>query len=141
MAAIFCPPWPKDLELTTTLYPVVVVESFQMSASFTDGWMALIPVDFLEMTQAVISGTYIQKRWFISDGPYDDDLEMTQAVISGTYIQLRWFISDGPYYDFLEMTQAVISGTYVNKLIEADTPDESLQMGISINNTCTMDLI
>lgn len=146
MAAIYCPPWPKDLEVTTTLYPVVVVDSMQVTAGFSDGWMSQIPRDYAAMSQDAQRGTYIQARWWYEDGPYDDYIKMTQDAQRGTYIQTRWWYEDGPYDDYIAMTQDAQRGTYIHKIVRAKTgstgkPYERLQMTTTINNTCTMDLV
>jgi len=141
MAAIYM--WPVDdqILLTTTLYPVEVVDSLQVGLTFSGGFLDLIPGSDFQSTQLMQDGTYIQVRWFYEDGPYDSDLASTQGMEDGTYIQVRWFYEDGPYDSDLQSTQTLLDGTYVSKLIEADTPDEELQLALTINDTCSMDAI
>jgi len=141
MAAIYM--WPVDdqILLTTTLYPVEVVDSLQLSVAISAGGMFEIASSEIEATFGVEDGTYIQLRWFYSDGPYDSDIEATFGTEDGTYIQLRWFYTDGPYDSDIEATFGMEDGTLVNKLVTADTPDEALQLSLAINNTCTMDAV
>ncbi len=140
MAAIFV--WlGSQTILTTTPYPIDVADNIQLAITFSGGFLDLIPESDLQSTQDMQDGTYIQVRWFYEDGPYDSDLQSTQDMQDGTYIQVRWFYEDGPYDSDLQSTQIMLDGTYETKLVIADSPDEKLQMAITINDTCTMDLI
>ena len=141
MAAIYM--WPVDdqILLTTTLYPVEVVDSLQISVTMNLGDMFLLPHSEFQSTFGMEDGTYTQLRWFYSDGPYDSDLQSTFGMENGTYTQLRWFYEDGPYDSDLQSTFAMLDGTLINKLVIADTPDESLQLNVVINNTCSMELV
>ena len=141
MAAIYCPPWPKDLEVTTTLYPVDMVDSVAFDISLTAGSLALLPLSDFQSTFGMENGTYTQLRWFISDGIYDSDMQATFGMEDGSYTQLRWFLTDGPYDSDLQATFGMLDGTIINKLVIVDTPDELLQLNLVINVTCSMDLI
>jgi hypothetical protein len=146
MAAIYCPPWPKDVEVTTTLYPIVVVDYMQVAASFNAGWMAQIPHDEIEASHDVQSASYIQARWWYTDGPYDDYTEASHDIQAGSYIQTRWWYLDGPYDDYTEATHDIQSGSYIRLIVRAKTgstgkPYERLQMVATINDTCTMDAV
>ena len=114
MAAIYM--WPVDdqILLTTTLYPVDAVEKLEISCAPLSGWLAPIPSESLETAHSVIDMSYVQARWYLEDGPYEDELETAHTV--------------------LDMT-------YVRKKVEADSPDEGLQLAITIETTCTMDAI
>ena len=114
MAAIYTPPWPMAEMFTTTLYPVVAVDSLGMNITVNNGAMILIPVSDIDNTFDALNGTLIQLRWFYFDGPYDGDIDNT--------------------FDALD-------GTLINKLVEADSPDEKLQLALRIEATSTMDLI
>lgn len=141
MAAIYGWYGSNVLLLTTTLYPVDVDDSMELSITINIGSMTLIPLDNLETSHEVMDGLYVQERWFYSDGPYEDSLETSQIVMDGTYVQERWFYSDGPYDDSIDTSHEVMNGSYVNKRVEADTPDEELQLAISIDSSCTMEAI
>ena len=141
MAAIYDFEWTLELHFTTTLYPVVVIESVTVSCSAVGGWLALTPSDSMETTHTVLDMTYVQTRWFMEDGPYEDSWETSHTVIDMTYIQTRWFLEDGPYDDSWETTHIVLDMTYIRVKVEADTPDESVQMAIAIMNTCTMSAV
>jgi hypothetical protein len=144
MAAIYM--WPKDnyLILTTTLYPVDVTDSMVMSVEFTGGFMSPLPA-------AEVSGIFgpgpdgvlEQLRWFYSDGPYDNEVAGTFGPgDEGELIQLRWFYTDGPYDNEVSGTFGVgPAGDLRQLIIYGDTPDESLQLAVTVNDTCTMDAV
>ena len=144
MAAIYSWFKGKQILLTTTLYPIDVTEYMQLGVAFFTGTIEEIPNDDWKATfETNGDGTLVQLRWFYTDGPYDDEWQASfETNGDGTLVQLRWFYSDGPYDDEWKATfETSNDGTLVNKLVEADSPDESLQLGCVILNTCTMDLI
>jgi len=141
VAAIYTPPWPMAEMFTTTLYPVVAVDSLGMNITVNNGAMILIPVSDIDNTFDALNGTLIQLRWFYFDGPYDGDIDNTFDALNGTLIQLRWFYFDGPYDGDIDNTFDALDGTLINKLVEADSPDEKLQLALRIEATSTMDLI
>lgn len=141
MAAIYQPKRWENYWLTTTPYPVDVAEGLVIGCSPAGGTLTLVPFDNVETTFAVQGMNYTQTRWFYTDGPYDDEVETTFSVEEMLYYQTRWFYTDGPYDDEVETTFAVIDFSYIGKLVEADTPDESIQMSIAIMNTCSMDAV
>jgi hypothetical protein len=127
--------------LSSTLYPVPQIDAIVFGISVDGGAMYPLPSSDLKHTFEALGGTLIQTRWFYYDGPYDSDLKHTFEALGGTLIQTRWFYYDGPYDSDLKHTFEALDGTLVNKLVEADTPDEGLQMSAVIENTCTMDAI
>ena len=141
MAAIYM--WPKgdQLILTTTLYPVVVQDSMAVTVTVDGGRMDLLPASDFTGTFTAQDGTYIQTRWFLTDGPYDSDFKGTFAAQNGTYIQTRWFLTDGPYDSDFKGTFDFVSASLINKVVPGDTPDEKLQLDMVLSNTSTMDLI
>lgn len=141
MAAIYCPPWPGDIVVTTTIYPVDYFDGVTMGCSPSTGWMAAITSDNIAADQSIISMTYVQERWYLDGGEYTDNIAADQAIIGMTYVQERWYLTDGPYSDSIAADQAIIGMTKENKLVEADTPDELIEINATIMNTCTMDLI
>jgi len=126
--------------LSSKLYPLNAQDAMAFSTGFLSGWKAPIPQESIQYTQDALSGSYIQKRWYFTDGPYEESLEYTQDVLSASYIQKRWFFVDGPYEESIQYTQDVLEASYEPKLIFADTPDEKLQLSMRIG-TCSMDLI
>jgi len=142
MAAIYMWPVDNQIILTTTLYPVEVVESIQLGAVIKDGSMWEIPFDEVATTHDLLSGSYTQLRWWYSDGPYQDDVSTTHDLLSGTYVQLRWWYTDGPYDDEVATTHDLISASHIRGLVIGDTPDEELQLGAAIYPAgCSMELI
>ena len=138
MAAIY--QWFEENQtlLTTTLYPVETVEALQISGEVSGGALIAIPVEDIEGSADIVNMTYIQQRWFYEDGPYDDGIQGDADIVNMTYVQQRWFITDGPYDESIEGSADVVNITNVNKRVEADTPDESLQIGFEIANTSSM---
>lgn len=141
MAAIYQPPIPSAYWLTTTPYPVEYAEGLVVGCAPVQGRLTLVPSDSMESTFAPLSMTYVQTRWFMEDGPYDDAVESTFGPVNMTYVQTRWFLEDGPYDDAMESTFNPINMTYRRIKVEADTPDEQLYIGIEILNTCRMDAV
>ena len=141
MAAIYMwPPKPgTTIVLTTTLYPVEVVDAIVFGVAVNAGSMQAISAEYLGLTNDVTAAAYVQARWFYTDGPYTDYLELTNDVISSTYVQERWFYVDGPYTENLEITNDVIQSTYVRVLVIVDTPDEKLQLSVAISPACVME--
>jgi hypothetical protein len=141
MAAIYS--WPEEnvVILTTTLYPVEVMESISFSARAGAGLMQEIQTDYFTHTHNVQDGSYTQLRWFYTDGPYDDYFTHGNDVQNGSYTQLRWFLVDGPYYDYFTHSNSVQNGTLINKLVEADSPDEEIAMNAYASTASTMDAI
>jgi hypothetical protein len=145
MAAIYMWPLEYKIILTTTPYPVEVVESLVFGATVTSGRMdEIASAEASGSFSPGADGTLVQLRWFYVDGPYDNEVSGTFGVgPDGTLVQLRWFYTDGPYDDEVSGTFAAFDGTLIQKtkLVIADTPDELLQVRCVINDTCTMDLI
>lgn len=144
MAAIYMWPVDNQILLTTTLYPVDVTDAIAMSITFTDGTM--LPIPSAEITGSFgmgPTGDLVQLRWFYTDGPYDGEVAGSFGMgDDGTLVQLRWFYVDGPYDGEIGGTFGMGPGGALTQLVVfADTPDESLQLSITINDTCTMDLI
>ena len=124
--------------ITTTLYPVEAIDSVALNASIKTGSMSLVPGEEFDVGHDIVSGSYIQLRWFYTDGPYIDEFEVSHNVTSGSYIQLRWFYVDGPYDEAFDVSHDLESSSYTLLLIEADSPDESLQLSCVINASCSM---
>ena len=67
-----------------------------------------------------------------------DEVQGEALLIGGWYAQTRWFYEDGPYDDEVQGEALLTGGYYVSKLVEADSPDEMLQLNCVINDTCSM---
>lgn len=141
MAAIYQWFVGHEIVVTTTPYPVDVQEAIVFGVTLSAGNMSLLPREYLKANPDVISASHYQNRWFYEDGPYDDSLQANPDVISANHYQGRWFYEDGPYDDSLQANPDVVSAQLLNKLVEADTPDEMLQLNCTISATCSMDLV
>jgi len=141
MAAIYT--WYDDgiVYLTTTLYPVEVLEAMELNISITVGSMYLVPTDEIAFINDMDSTIYTQVRWFYEDGPYADEIAFINDMDSTSYVQTRWFYEDGPYTDEIGFTDDMFEIIVLLKGVLADTPDEELQLSIAIDATCSMDLI
>jgi len=140
MAAIFMWRQIEEAVLTTTLYPIEVNDAMAVSITVSASSMDLVPLDNIQATYAMVDGTYTQLRWFLTDGPYDEDIQATYAMIDGTYTQLRAFLTDGPYDEDIQATYAMIDGTLTNKLVEG-YDEEFLLPSLTITTDSTMDLV
>ena len=129
------------IEITTTLYPVDVTEKIVFGIAISGGAMSLIPSDSVSSDHIVLDMTYVQQRWFLDDGPYNDSTSAGHIVLDMTYVQQRWFYEDGPYDDLTSANHTVLDMTYIRLVVLVDTPDEKLQLNVSIKDTCSMDLI
>lgn len=146
MAAIYCPPWPKDLELTTTLYPVDVTDVMVFGIRVTGSAMALLPESDEQWSMNLQDGILQQERWFYSDGPYDSDEQWSMNLQDGILQQERWFYEDGPYDSDEQWGMNLQDGIYENKLVRVDTgqtgqPYEELQLGARPGTTGYLTLI
>jgi len=139
MAAIFMWRLKAQQVLTTTLYPVDANDGLDLSLALTKGTLAEIPHDELTVTEELISASYIQTRWFLTDA-YEDSLTATEELVSASYTQVRWFFTDS-YEESLTVTEELVDATYIRKLVEADSPDEGLQFSLAIKDTCSMGLV
>ena len=150
----------NQIVLTTTLYPVDVAESLAFACSFKQGTMAAIPEDFFQTADySMLNGTYVQQRWYYTDGIYndpaysdtDDDFYTDFSMLNGTHVQLRWYYLDGiygdpgggdPAYDTDDEFYtdfSMLNGTYIQLKIVVDSPDEELQFAITITPSgCSM---
>jgi hypothetical protein len=128
---------------TSWTYTVDVSDQLVLTTRITGGSMDEIAQDDAAQTFGVgPNWTIEQVRWFFEDGPYFDDAAQTFSAEDGTLVQVRWFFEDGPYLDDAAQTFGVGPlWALETKLIAADTPDEELQLGAVIDDTCTMDVI
>ena len=139
-----CPPPVQDeflTYLTTWIYPVYAFDDMDISLTVSGGLMQELPQSDVWNSFGAEDGTLIQLRWFYADGPYDSFVWNSFGAEDGTLTQLRWFYADGPYDSLVYNTFGVEDGELLNKLVRAESPDELLDMSITINDTCTMDLI
>ena len=100
--------------LSSKLYPITASDSMEIAATLSGGDMFMIPTSYVDTTFSPEDGTYVQKRWFYADGPYDNDVDTTFSVEDGELI---------------------------NKLVEAEAGPELLQISCAIKTSCSMDAI
>lgn len=141
MAAIYMWPTDNQIILTTTLYPVDVQDGLTFSARVSGGAMAEIAKDYITSDLGAISASYVQKRWYYTDDAGEDFTTSGFGAISASYVQKRWYFFEDAGEEFITSGFGAISASLRNLLVIGDTPDESLQISITINNTCTMELI
>jgi hypothetical protein len=104
--------WAISLTLfSTTLYPVDAVDSVEMGGALSYGYMMEMPID---------------------------EVAMGYSMHDGTYEQVIWYIEYGPDVDEVAMGFDLVDGTLINKLVEADSPDESLQLGCAMDSSSSM---
>ena len=117
-------------ELTTTLYPIEVVEGMQFSVEMTEGSMRQASFDHMSVGHDAVSGTLVQV--YQEDGPYDDHMMMDHDAVSGVLVQV--YLSDGPYDDHMSVSHDAVSGVLANGLIYALMPDEGMMFGLSLTD-------
>jgi hypothetical protein len=131
--------WEISLILhSTTLYPVDAGDSVELGGVLSYGHMMEMPIDEVAMGYSMHDGTYEQVIWYIDYGPDIDEVEMGFDMQGSTYEQVIWYIDYGPDTDEVEMGFDLVDGTLINKLVEADSPDESLQLGCAIDSSSSM---
>lgn len=121
--------------LTTTLYPVEVTDSFQLSADISGGSMSLIPIDSIDGGGDILS--VVLNQILLTTGPYEDSIDGGGDVLSVTLYQI--LLTAGPNEDSIDGGGDVLSVVLQSKLVTGDTPDEELQLTCDINPSgCSM---
>ena len=128
MAAIY--QWEHlDLQvLTTTLYPIEVVEGLAFSLSFQLGYMRQIPDDHMIVFGDAVSGTVVQV--LLTTGPYDDHVILEADMLLGSVVQV--LLETGPYDDHMIVEADMLSGLVKNGLVKVFMPDEGLIFALEL---------
>ena len=139
MAAIYMWRGLNQLVLTTTLYPVDILDRLEYSMDIQPGRMDVIPFDNVTVSKIEFGdGTYIQKRWFYEHDLGFDNFSSFLLFGDGTYVQKRWFFEETIGPDNFSSFLLFGDGTYSRKKVEGDTPDQLLQLNADISQTSSM---
>jgi hypothetical protein len=114
--------------LTTTLYPVEVIDELRLGISVAGGSLSLVPIDDLQYGQTLTS---VDLNQILLDyGPDEDDLQYGQTLTSVDLLEI--LLDYGPDTDDLQYGQTLVSVELANKLVIGDTPDEKLQLSCGV---------
>lgn len=135
MAAIYMWFDNEQMVLTTTLYPVEVIDYLRLSADISGGDMRNITeeshfnsIDMLGITKPQI---------LIAYGPNEEDYFNSMDLIGITRPQI--LIDYGPNEEDYFNSADVLGITLLDLLVTADTPDEMLRLGADVNpSACSM---
>ena len=118
----------QSLTLTTTLYPIEVVDQMDFSASLVFGGMSPIPKEALDMGASAISANLETVLFQI--GPYDEALDMGVAAVSANLETVLFQI--GPYDEALDVSVSAISANLTTLLVSALMPDEGIDFSVAL---------
>lgn len=121
--------------LTTTPYPIEVIDGLEFNVQVGFGGLYLIPNESIDIGATMVS---MDLRQILKEtGPYYEELDIAQTMVS---MDLRQLLkTSGPYYEQLDISQTFISMDLVAKLVTVDTPDEALEMNIELSTgECSM---
>ena len=134
MAAIYMWRQGEVTVITTTPYPLDATDGMDVSLSFTEGSLTNVPVDEVQSYNVeAFGGDYYQLRWFYTYGPDTDEVQSTDVTaFDGAYNRIRYFYTYGPDTDEVQSTDVTaFGGEYNLKLIEADSPDEEIDISFA----------
>lgn len=131
MAAIY--QWfQRDVQvLTTTLYPLEVVDAVQFSFNLVSGSLQPVPQDSIYVSGNVIAASLNQI--LLSYGTPEDNLDISANVIYAHLNQI--LLSYGTPEDELDVSWALIEVLLISLLVTVDTPDEKLQLDFDVNTS------
>ena len=136
MAAIY--QWYVDraLVLTTTLYPIEVVDALQLGGQLGNGNnMLRIPNDMLDFTEQVLTVSW--RQLLKEQGPNYESLDFTEEVLTVSWRQL--LKEQGPNYEALDFTEEVLTLSLRLALVVGDTPDEGMLFACELSTVdCSM---
>jgi len=131
MAAIYM--WfQRDIQLlTTTLYPLEVVDEVQLEFNISSAAMTPINQEELDISANLIAVT--MNQILLSYGTPQDELDISANLMAVNLYQI--LLSYGPGEDELDIAGDVIEVELLDILVRTDTPDEKLQLDFDINST------
>lgn len=134
MAAIYMWRQGEVLVITTTPYPIDYTESLEISVSPVSGDLFAIPQDYFDTGIALVSGelNLIRFDQFVDEEGFDTGL----ALVSGQLNIIRFDVFAEE--EAFDTGISLISGTLIGKVVEGDTPDESLEVSCTIESDCSM---
>jgi len=135
MAAIYMWFENEEMILTTTLYPVELIDSLSLSCRLTYGELKPIPVETYEMSGTLLSITLPQILF--SYGPDDEQYQMSGTLL-GITLPVILIIHPEDEEEYT-MSGTLMSITLPLKLVTVYAPVEKLQLNCDINPAyCSM---
>lgn len=120
---------------TTTLYPVEVIDSLQLSADLYGGSLSLIPAEAHQNSGNLVSMS-LPIILISTNGP-DEQHQNSGDLVSVT-LPIILLSTDGPD-EAHDNSGDLVSVSMPLKLVIVDTPDEKLQFTCDINpSSCSM---
>jgi hypothetical protein len=138
MAAIYM--WfESELQVfTTTLYPVEVADSMQLSADISAGSLTPVPYESLDLSGDIASAA--MPVILISYGPDNESHDISGDLTSVTLYPI--LITYGPDNEDHDNSGDLVSVTKPLKLVTVDTPDEKLQLTVDVYpSACSMTVV
>lgn len=135
MAAIYMWFDSEEMILTTTLYPVEVIDGMQLAADIYGGSLSQILAEDHQNSADILSlGTYVI---LITYGTPEEFHQNSSDILSlGTYVIL---ITYGTPEEFHQNSCNILSLGIVDLLVIVDTPDEKLQIDCDVYpSACSM---
>ena len=128
MAAIYM--WIEDQEVivTTTLYPIEVIDGVDFAISLVSGLTQEVIEDAYDFSVTVLDVGLIEV--LISEGPFDDAYDFSVTVLDVGLEQV--LISEGPFDDAYDFTVTVLDVGLELKLVTGLMPDEGIDFAISL---------
>lgn len=122
--------------LTTTLYPIEVLDAIQMSCQLGPGpALRSVPTDDFDTSTSFISMGI--KQLLKTTGPYDNEYDSTTSFVS---MEIRQLLKiTGPYDDIYDSITTMVSVSLSEVLVTIDTPDEALEFAFELETiNCSM---
>jgi hypothetical protein len=129
MAAIYMWFSPEDLEiLTTTLYPIEVIDKIEFGVSLIGGSMTPVPLEAYEGYVLALGGDISTVKQ--STGPHDEAYESFVAALGGSITNM--LITDGPYDEAYDSYVLALDGLITEALVKTFMPDDGIRFGCSL---------
>lgn len=139
MAAIYMWIDAEVMYLTTTLYPVEVIDALQLGGRLgTNPGMYLIPNEGVDNFEVFLSG---ELRQLLKSTPtYFEAIDNVEVFLSGELRQL--LKSTDVFPEALDNTETFLSGYLDLALVTVDSPDEALEFSCRLDTAnCSLTLI
>jgi hypothetical protein len=117
-----------ELLLTSTLYPIEVIEGMDITPSIQDGAMFPIYDDAMDFTFSLVDANLV--AILQSTGPYDDAMDFNFSLVDANLSSI--LASTGPYDDAMDFNFSLVDATLNDLLIFGFMPDEGLDFVVSL---------
>jgi hypothetical protein len=130
MAAIYM--WISDEEVivTTTPYPIEVIEGMHMGAELVSIGMFVVPEDEYQWGADAVGGNI--RDIVISTGPHDDAYQWGADAVGGAIRDI--LLTAGPYDDAYQWGADAVGGNIRDAIVQSWMPDEGLHFGCTLQS-------